>query len=391
MLMHNFILNEIGYGPVGEGMQKVGFDVGLLRPYMVGKHPCVTINSGQQTFNEEISDFEYEQVEVRIKDLKDNGMDTDVWGIDNVTTMRKEDWIKLDTRVTMATRQRLTAWTDLYSAVGTAYDGYSKLTHEYEAQSDPGEAIQSMDMMNFGRTDAPRFKLRSVPLVITHCDYWFSDRRIAVFKNSGMPLPTTMGEAAGRRVAEMVERNVVGTETGLEFGTQTTGVTAHDGLSKIYGMTNFPARNTKTDLNTPSGTNPEAINMDVLEMIELANADGFFGPFMLYHSTGYSRFLADDYFRTGSTSAVRSLRTRILENPEIVDIRRLDYLTSGFQLILVQMDREVVEAINGMEIQTFMSEDMVGARKNFRVACIHLPLFKSDFNGNCGVVHGTTS
>lgn len=390
MMIHNFILNEIGYGPVGEGMQAVNFDLGLLRPYMDGKHPTVTIN-GNQVFNEETNEFEYEQIEVRIKDLQDNGMDTGVWGIDNVSLMRKEDWIRLDTKVTMSTRQRMRAWNDLYAAAGTSYDGYSKLTHEYEAMSDPGEAIQSMDMMSFGRTDAPKFKLRSVPLVITHCDYWFSDRRIAVFKNSGMPLPTTMGEAAGRRVAEMVERNVIGTETGLEFGTQTTGITQHDGLSKIYGYTNAPSRNTKTNLTAPTGSNPEAVLADVLSMIETLNGDGFFGPFMLYHSTPYSIYLNNDYFRTGSTSAVRSLRDRLMEIDGLVDIRRLDFLTSGYQLILVQMDPEWVEAINGMEVQTFMSEDMVGARKNFRVACIHVPLIKFDYNGNSPIVHGTTS
>lgn len=392
MWVSDYILNEIGHGPVGEMLGRVSFDPGLLRPYYEGKHAMVTMNTGEMAYNESTGEFEPVQEEVRIKDLQENGLNNALWQrLDNATTFRKEDWIRLDTRVTMATRQRLRAWNDLFAAVGTSYDGYSKLTHEYEAQSDPGEAVVDMDMLAFGRTDTPRWKLRSVPLAITHSDFWYSDRRLAVSRASGTPLSTTMAEAAGRRVAEMVERTTIGTETGLEFGTQSTGVTAHDGLSKVYGMTSFPARNTKTDLTTPTGTNPEAVMTDVLEMIETLQSDGFFGPYMLYHSTGYSRYLSDDYFRTGSTSAVRSLRTRIMEIEGIVDIRRLDYLTSGYQLVLMQVDREVCEAINGMEIQTFMAESSVGAKKDFRVACIHVPLFKSDFNGNCGIVHGTTS
>lgn len=392
MWVKDYVLNERGYGPVGEALDRIRFDTGMARPYLVGNHLCVTIQTGQMTYNEETMEYEPEFEEVRVNDLREAGIDNDVWRVDNSYSLRKEDWARFDQRITMATRQRLRAWTDAFTAVGTSYDGYGQLTHEYEAMNDPGEAVVDMDMMTFGRTDKPLFKLRSVPLPITHSDFWFSDRYLAVSRNRGTPVSTTMGEAAGRRVAETVEQTMIGTEVGVEFGTVSTGLQAHDGLSKVYGYTTFPARNTKTDLTTPTGTNPEAVMTDVLEMIETLQTDGFFGPYVLYTSTGYSRYLNDDYFRTGSTSAVRSLRERLMEIEGIVDIRRLDYLTSGFQLILVQLDRETVEAINGMEIQTFMHEgDGPKGRKYFRVACIHVPLIKSDFNGNTGIVHGTTS
>jgi hypothetical protein len=129
---------------------------------------------------------------------------------------------------------------------------------------------------------------------------------------------------------------------------------------------------------------------DVLEMIELLQADGFYGPYMLYTSTGYSRYLNDDYYRSGSTSAQRTLRQRILEIEGIQDVRRLDYLTSGYQMILVQMTSDVARAINGMDITTVQWESQGGMRVNFKVMAIQVPQLRSNYSGNTGIVHGTT-
>jgi uncharacterized linocin/CFP29 family protein len=201
-----------------------------------------------------------------------------------------------------------------------------------------------------------------------------------------------MAEAAGRRIGEMIERTVIGTETGMTFGTRSgDAAVAHTGTSTVYGYTNFPYRQTKTDLTTPTGSNPEAINTDILEMIEVMQTAGFYGPYMLYHSTAYTRFLNDDYFRSGSTSAVRSLRDRILENGDISDIQRLDYLTSGYQLLLIQMDPDVAQAINGMDVTTVQWETRGGMQQNFKVMAIQVPLLKTPYNGVSGILHGTTS
>jgi hypothetical protein len=245
-----------------------------------------------------------------------------------------------------------------------------------------------MDAISDARRDRPLIDLKSIPLPITHSDFWFSDREIAVSRNTGTPLDTTMAEMAGRRVAEMVEKTVIGVETGLTFGTDTN---RHTGTSTIYGYTNFPYRVTKTDLTTPTGSNPEAVMTDILEMVETMQTNGFYGPYMLYHSTGYSRFLSDDYFRSGSTSAVRSLRERVMQIEGIADIRRLDYLTSGYQLILVNMDPQVAQAINGMDITTLQWDTVGGLRKNFKVMAIQLPLLRTPYNGVAGIIHGTTS
>jgi hypothetical protein len=288
--------------------------------------------------------------------------------------------------------QRLRAWADLSAANSYGgFNGMSKLTLEYESMSDPGEAMVDMDGLSDGRNDSPLFQLRSLPLPITHADFWFSERRLAVSRNSSTPLDTTMAEAAGRRVAEMIERTLIGVETGVTYGTQSGGITAHQGTSTVYGYTNFPYRLTKTDLTTPTGSNPEAVMQDVIEMRELMYSNGFFGPFMLYTSTGYDVFFDNDYFRTGSTAVQRTLRERLMAIEGIQDIRRLDYLTSGYQMIMVQMTPDVAQAINAMDITTVQWESQGGLRKNFKVMAIQVPLLRAPYNGVGAIIHATTS
>lgn len=390
MFVDSFVLNGQGHGPAGEVFGQVRFDPGLMRPFIDSRNRhCAVINTGRTAYNKQTKREEPVFQKVLVMDLERRGVRSPVF---NAQSLTKQAWQYLDTAVVKATRQRLRAWSDLAaSSTRGGFNAMAKLTLEYQSMTDPGEAVVDMDAMTDARTDKPLFNLRSIPLPITHSDFWFSEREIAVSRSGGAPLDTTMAEAAGRRVAEMVERTVIGTETGITYGTETAGAGTHTGTSTVYGYTNFPYRVTKTDLTTPTGSNPEAVNTDILEMIETMQGNGYFGPYMLYHSTPYSRYLADDYFRTGGTSANRSLRSRLMENPEILDIRRLDYLTSGYQLILVQMDPEVAQAIDGMGITTVQWPSQGGLRQNFKVMCVRVPLLKAPYNGVAGIIHATTA
>src|SRR5688500_4756227 len=127
----DFVLNGEAHGEVAQTLNGVRWDSGLLRPYFDGKHKCVTINTGRTQYNKTTGkdDPVYEQV--RIQDLRDNGIDSPVF---NATSLRKNDWIQIGTSVTRVARQRLRAWSDLAqsSQVG-GFDAMSKLTYEYES------------------------------------------------------------------------------------------------------------------------------------------------------------------------------------------------------------------------------------------------------------------
>lgn len=373
-------MNNKPHGQVAEAIAGCRFDPGLLRPYIDNKgHRCVTINSGR------VDNSGKPIYEKRlIGDLINHGIQSPVF---NATSLRKDDWIEIDKAVLKAARLRLRAWSDLAATNSYSVNGMAKTILEHETMSDVGEAIVDMDGLSEGRADSPIFQLEGMPLPITHCDFWFSARRLAMSRNSGQGLDVTMAEMAGRRVAEQIEQTLIGTVTGTTYGTSTD----YGRTSAVYGYTNFPGRITKTDLTAPTGSNPEAVLQDVLEMRDQLYTNRHYGPYVLYHSTGYDIYLDNDYFRTGGTSINLSLRQRLEAVDGVSAVRRLDYLDTGFVLIMVQMSPDVVRAVNGMDITTVQWESKGGMQLNFKVMAIQVPQIREDFNGRCGVLHATTS
>ncbi len=389
-MLHNGQGFGVGASLLGPQNRPSRLDPGFWQPYLDSRgRTCVELRTGNIEVNNEGRHIPETRVEF-VHHLRARGIDNPVW---NTATLRKDQWIQMQQRVVHATRQRLSAWADL-SAMSTVggFNAWAKTTYEYQAMNDPGEAVKSMDGVDPGRTDRPLFNLISVPLPVTHSDFYFTDRELEVAAAGGTPLDTTMAEAAGRRIGELVEQTLIGTATGVTFGPSAASDTRYTSTTSTeYGYTNFPYRVTKTNLATPVTTAPETTVGNVLDMIETMNLNGFFGPYVLYHSTGFSRFLNDDYFRSGGTAVTRTWRERLMSIEGISAIRRLDYLTSGYQMILVQMDSEYMQAINGMDVTVMRWESLGGLRHNFKVLCIAVPLLKSPYNGVAPIIHATTS
>lgn len=385
----DYIINGEARGDVGEQLQGLHFDPGMLRPYIDEKRRrVVTVNTGRTKLDDKgILRPVYEQVQIR--DLMNNGISSQVH---NATSLRKEEWIALDNVVIRAARQRLRAWADLAAANSfSGFNGMSKMMLEHETMSDPGEAIVDLDGLSDGRTDAPKFQLEGLPLPITHSDFYMSQRRLAVSRNSGTPLDSTMGEAAGRRVAELVEKTLIGVETGLTYGGGSSTPT-YGRTSSVYGYTNFTNRLTKTGITTPTGSNASTTLAQVLAMRDQLYAANFYGPFMLYHSNDWDQYMDNDYYPSGGNNASQTLRQRLEAIEGIQGVRRLDYLTSStnpFQLIMVQMTPDVARAIIGMDLTVVQWESQGGMRLNFKVMCINVPQLRADYNGNCGILHAT--
>jgi hypothetical protein len=336
----DFIMNGAATGPVASRVLEGnapggGFDIGYERPYFNRKgQRAVTINTGKMVLNEK-GTYTPERREVLISTLMEQGIFSPVF---NATSLRKEEWISLDQVVLREARLRLRAWADLSAANSYGgFNGMAKSMLEHETMTDPGEALVDMDGLTQGRTDAPSYQLQGIPLPITHSDFWYSSRRLAESRNTGTPLDTTMGEAAGRRVAEMIEQTLIGTTTGMTYGgsaTQAggygTGVNG-DRTSTVYGYTNYPDRQTFSNTTAPTSTNWAAswTLQDVLAMRDLLRNNRFYGPYMLYHSTDWDQYLDNDYILTGGNVATQTLRERIRKIEDIQDVRRLDFLGSA--------------------------------------------------------------
>lgn len=423
--------SEMAGADVIGAMGGVGWDPGYRRPYIAadGKK-YVTIN----TFRIDPTRYTTERGErkplreaVLVSDVVNNyGIFSPVF---NATALRKEEWLQLDQQVLKATRYRLRAWADLSAASSFGgFNGMSKMVLEHETMSDPGEAIVDMNGITEGRNDAPLFQLEGLPLPITHSDFWFNARKLAISRNTGTPLDSTMSEAAGRRIAETIEKTTIGNQTGVQYGGASTHVGGYGRTSQVYGYINFPTRATKTDLTTPTGSNPEATVADVLSMLNTLRRKKFYGPFMLYHSTDWDQYMDNDYARLGGNNANMTLRDRLRAIEGIQDVRRLDMLfgtadvpgtdptmtatlasTTGrtvytgpggenltpaagtpYTLILVNMQPETARAVNGMDITTVQWESKGGMQLNFKVMCIQVPQLRADYYGNCGILQATT-
>ena len=315
-----------------------------------------------------------------------------VW---NAAYVSRDEGIKIQQRVIAATRSRLRVWADLAAANTLDVGGLGNYTVEYEMENDPGEAFRHMELVGELRRDESQTKIGSVPIPITQAGFEYTQRRLAHSATSGRPVQTRNAERAGRRIAEAMERVTLGTSTGVTWGTRGSGYGRwqHDGTSTEYGYTNCPYRFTKTDMHTPSASSPEQVLEDFIEATELMHSNDFHGPFIAYVTTGYDRFLKDDYFRTGGTSAVRSLRERLLSGPDndITEIRRVDLFTTGYQVILVDMSGDTAVAAIAQNITTIQWPDLGGAIQKWRVFMAAAPLIYHNYAGETGILHGTTS
>lgn len=400
---------------------------GMRRPFIDRNGNCaVTINTGRWT-KQDSTGGERRPIKehVLVRDLINRGMFPSP--VVNATFLRKEEWLELDRVVLRPARYRLRAYADLAAAnTFGGFNGMGKMVLEHETMTDPGMAVVDMNGLTAGKNDAPKFQLEGLPLPITHCDFNFDSRTLNISRNTGTPLDTTMGEAAGRRVAESIESQTLGTQTGAIYGGNSTMTGGYGRTSQVYGYTNFPTRLTKTNLTAPTGSNASSTLADVLAMKDQLALRKFYGPFMLYHSNDWDQYMDNDYILSGGNVATQTLRNRLRSIDGITDVRRLDFLfatqpqtnpywtsstvsTTGnaiytgpggetidatlkvFTLIMIQLTPDVARAVNGMSITTMQWETIGGLQLNFKVMAIQVPQIRADFYGNCGLLHATTT
>lgn len=348
----DYILNGQAQGNVAATLLSSGFDVKALRPY-VGKDGRSYI-----TRNEAGKD-----IAVPCQNA-------------NATLIAKE-WIQIDTAVIQAVRARLRFVADLRAA-GLTYtipNGMGKTVLESQTVSDITGATVSMDPARVGEADRLEFGLVHLPLPVIHKDFHFTARQIAVSRNGGSPLDTTMAELSARKVAEEAEKMALGLADTITYGGGT-----------IYGLTNFPQRITVT-MTSPESSHwtPATTVAEVLQLRKRSHDALHFGPWVLYVSSDWDLYLDTDY---STLKGDNSLRQRLATINGVTDIRSLDYLT-GYQMILVQMTSDVIREVIGMDVTTVQWESLGGMVQHFKVMAIMVPQLRSVTDGaHAGIVHG---
>lgn len=395
-----FITNGRPGGEITQGMARVGYDPGLMRPWYDGDGTrYVDVLTGKMVFNEKTKREEPERDVVPLQNFINNGMIPPVF---NASALPHDAWKRIDRAVIKASRERMRAWADI--AAANTYGGFDAMGVTAlirDTMTDPGQATVSMSPSDEGQGDAPLFTPDILPLPFTHSGFHLDGRQMTQSRNSGMPLDTTLAEACSRRVSEAIEKMTIGITdlSGMKMGSSSDYTNRG-----IYGFVTHPDRITKTDLTATSGwtdgSSAQTMVSEIIAAVQLARNQNFNGPYVLYHSTNLAEYLDKDYYTlttSGAAAPSKTVRDRLLMLEGITAVRQLDFLSTTDVFVLVQMTSDTVRAVNGMDIRTVQWPEKGGLQVNFKVMACHVPDIRSQYIGDstssrkAGIVHITTS
>lgn len=362
-----FLLNQV-QGEMLERLTEANFDLGVARPYKWKGHNWVT----------------------RCVGVDDNGDPVHKPFITNApATLTRDQWEMVDEALIPIPRQRLQFVADLEAAgmVRNIPNGMAIPILKYQMVSDSGSAQLNMDPIAEVEGDRPLVDEVGLPMPISQGGFNFNFRELVVSRRAGpagsFPLDLTQGQNTARKIGEMTERIFLG-NWDHTFGYQG---------STVYGLLTFPYRTTVT-LTPPTapGWTPAVTVAEIIGMISVANANGFYGPWRLYHGANWMIPFESDYSTAKGSDTLIDRITRI---KSISGIRQLDYLSAGgrtnYDLILVQMSSDVIQVVNGMPFTPLQWDSHGGMKKHYKMMQIKVPQFYRNMNGTSGIIHGASA
>lgn len=288
------------------------------------------------------------------------------------STLRHEEYLRYDERLTQLARERLTLADDLRSAGLVVPLGFGTTMSAWERIGDVIEAEVNMD----GRTEASKdrvtFDEDSVPIPVISRRWGLAARQIEASRTRGEPLPMSIMEASTRAVMDTIESMIAKGLPNFSFQGK-----------QVYGYTNFPARNTLS-LAGSWATSGSTIKADTIKMLQAAYNDNFFGPFTMYVAKDIWANIQDDY---SSEKGDRTHMERITAFSDISRVRPADMLPAG-NVVLVQLTSDVIDIAVSQDIVNIQWEVMPMSTEYMIYAAMATRL-KSDKDGRCGIVHAT--
>ena len=300
----------------------------------------------------------------------------------NVNSLRtndvlsKDEWTQFDEAVVQVARTRLVAVGALMQQ-GLVYNiegGLATTVLQWEKVTDMSPANVSMSGVTPGERDRMLFTLLNMPLPITHKDFQINVRNLLATRRGGSRLDVTQAQLAGRLVAESVEKSLY------------DGLSLTSGGGTVYGLTNYPDRNTGSISNWALGsTTGETIVGDVLTMMGDLADENMYGPYELHVPIDYWNKLQADF----KANSDRTILERILAIQGITAVRQSSFLSGGAsgEVVLFQATSDVVDIVDGLQPTTVQWDSEGGMIANFKVMAIMVPRIKSDAKGQCGVAH----
>lgn len=307
-----------------------------------------------------------------LKAAKTGKMDSSI--LRTLDTLQKDEWVYFDEVVVQEALSVLRGVQDLIGAGLTRplANSLGKTMYQYERITDMGAATVSLDGQTNTENDRQELDMASLPIPITHKDWFLDLRTLVASRERGEALDTSNMRQAGRRVSETAESMLF--NGGKTFG----------GFP-IYGYTTHPSRQTASftggNWATPGKTGADFLT-DVLAMITKLQNQRMYGPYWLYTGRDANIPLDNDFKALGT----QTIRERLLAVDGLLSITVVDQLASA-NLVMVMPTSDVVQWVQGEPLQNVQWDTLGGFRINFKTWQIGVPLIKSSAAGRSGVCH----
>jgi hypothetical protein len=291
-------------------------------------------------------------------------------------TLMYDQWKMFDDVTVRQQRLRLRVWGDLVNQglQKTIPNGLSVMVLIHQTMTDAGEATISMDPLRQSNRDRPLYDTGGMPLPVIHSDFHFSIREILASQRQGIPLDDGMVENSVRKCLEQVEKLALGTAASYSYGGYT-----------VYGMTNHPGRRATTlTLPTSAGWGPETFVNEILDAISSLQDDGFDGPYGIWYSADWMKYMGADYSATYSGTLRKRLADIDTDESDILFWHKTRYLT-GFRVLIAQLTSDVIQAVNGMRLQPVQWDSHGGWQRNFKIIGMMLPRVRANTAARVGV------
>ena len=102
----------------------------------------------------------------------------------------------------------------------------------------------------------------------------------------------------------------------------------------------------------------------------------------MYVSNSIMFQLIRDY----TTGYPKTILDRIRELPQVLDIRELDMLGNSGNMFMVQMDRDVLDLVRGIDPTMIQWTEPDNLTWHFRIIAMAFPRFRNQIAGKAGIL-----
>lgn len=306
-------------------------------------------------------------------------------GFRALTPLFDKAQVVIDKAVLTVGLQRLAFVQDLLSEglVVNLDDPLSVTQFEWNTTTQVGNAQRSMRPDARVENFLPSLTPDRVPVYLTMAGFELDIRTLRMSRRVGLPLDVTGVQSATRAVNEALE------DAALNGATDVKGNTLSVGGYDAPGLLNAPNANTYaiTEADWTNGVGSTILPQAQAMATALA-ADRYYGPYNLYVGTAIGNAMQGDFSTTKGELTIQQRLEQLQYGGRNLRVRVVDLLPAN-TAVMVQMTSDVVSLLQGQAPTAIPWTSLNGFIVYNLIMAIQVPLFRSDANGNSGVVVGT--